>query len=297
MTIDIASIPLSDLIEVIIDGILFGLQLSLLAVGLVLIFGLGGILNLAHGEFVILTGVISAVLISSGWNPVLAILIGVLFSGFLALALDRSVLRPVYKLEGEMEVLVGLFVTLGLAFTLEGITSYLFPGLYFSVKVPIETVNFLGLSFRASALVSGLISFLSLITLLLFLGKTMTGKAIRASLQNQIGSKVCGIDVDKMRSLVFFLGGVMAGLAALAKGIASSVEPGSGLELTSYALIVGVVGGVRSVYGAMVAGVLLGIINALAGYLLGTYLTLVILLAIVVAVILYKPSGLFSGGV
>ncbi len=297
MTIDIASIPLSDLIEVIIDGILFGLQLSLLAVGLVLIFGLGGILNLAHGEFVILTGVISAVLISSGWNPALAILIGVLFSGFLALALDRSVLRPVYKLEGEMEVLVGLFVTLGLAFTLEGITSYLFPGLYFSVKVPIETVNFLGLSFRASALVSGLISFLSLIILLLFLGKTMTGKAIRASLQNQIGSKVCGIDVDKMRSLVFFLGGVMAGLAALAKGIASSVEPGSGLELTSYALIVGVVGGVRSVYGAMVAGVLLGIINALAGYLLGTYLTLVILLAIVVAVILYKPSGLFAGGV
>ncbi len=297
MTLDLASIALSDLIEVLIDGILFGLQLSLLAVGLVLIFGLGGILNLAHGEFVIVTGVISAVLMSSGWNPVAAILAGILFSGIIALALDRSILRPVYKLEGEMEVLVGLFVTLGLAFTLEGITSYLFPGLYFSVRVPVETVSIFGLSFRASALVSGLISFLSLMFLLLFLGKTMTGKAIRAALQNQIGSKVCGIDVDRMRSLVFFLGGLMAGLAALAKGIASSVEPGSGLELTSYALIVGVVGGVRSVYGAMVAGILLGIVNALAGYLLGTYLTLVILLAIVVAVIIYKPSGLFAGGV
>ncbi len=297
MNLDLASIALSDLIEVLIDGILFGLQLSLLAVGLVLIFGLGGILNLAHGEFVIVTGVISAVLISSGWNPAVAILAGILFSGILALALDRSVLRPVYRLEGEMEVLVGLFVTLGLAFTLEGITSYLFPGLYFSVRVPVETVSIFGLSFRASALVSGMISFLSLMLLLLFLGKTMTGKAIRAALQNQTGSKVCGIDVDRMRSLVFFLGGLMAGLAALAKGIASSVEPGSGLELTSYALIVGVVGGVRSVYGAMVAGILLGIVNALAGYLLGTYLTLVILLAIVVAVILYKPSGLFAGGV
>ena len=297
MTIDIASIAISELVEVLIDGILFGLQLSLLAVGLVLIFGLGGILNLAHGEFVIVTGVISAVLISSGWNPAAAIVIGILFSGILALALDRSVLRPVYKLEGEMEVLVGLFVTLGLAFTLEGITSYLFPGLYFSVRVPVETVSIFGLSFRASALVSGLISFLSLLFLLLFLGKTMTGKAIRAALQNQIGSRVCGIDVDRMRSLVFFLGGLMAGLAALAKGIASSVEPGSGLELTSYALIVGVVGGVRSVYGAMVAGILLGIVNALAGYLLGTYLTLVILLVIVVAVIIYKPSGLFAGGV
>ncbi len=297
MTLDLASIALSDLIEVLIDGILFGLQLSLLAVGLVLIFGLGGILNLAHGEFVIVTGVISAVLMSSGWNPVAAILAGILFSGIIALALDRSILRPVYKLEGEMEVLVGLFVTLGLAFTLEGITSYLFPGLYFSVRVPVETVSIFGLSFRASALVSGLISFLSLMFLLLFLGKTMTGKAIRAALQNQIGSKVCGIDVDRMRSLVFFLGGLMAGLAALAKGIASSVEPGSGLELTSYALIVGVVGGVRSVYGAMIAGILLGIVNALAGYLLGTYLTLVILLAIVVAVIIYKPSGLFAGGV
>ncbi len=297
MTIDIASIAISELVEVLIDGILFGLQLSLLAVGLVLIFGLGGILNLAHGEFVIVTGVISAVLISSGWNPAAAIVIGILFSGILALALDRSVLRPVYKLEGEMEVLVGLFVTLGLAFTLEGITSYLFPGLYFSVRVPVETVSIFGLSFRASALVSGLISFLSLLFLLLFLGKTMTGKAIRAALQNQIGSRVCGIDVDRMRSLVFFLGGLMAGLAALAKGIASSVEPGSGLELTSYALIVGVVGGVRSVYGAMIAGILLGIVNALAGYLLGTYLTLVILLVIVVAVIIYKPSGLFAGGV
>ncbi len=297
MTFDVTSLVLTDLLEVLIDGILFGLQLSLLAVGLVLILGLGGILNLAHGEFVIVTGVISAVLISMGWHPVIAILAGILSSGFLALILDRSVLRPVYKLEGEMEVLVGLFVTLGLAFTLEGITSYLFPGLYFSVKVPIETVSIFGLSFRASALVSGLISFLSLVLLLLFLGKTMTGKAIRAALQNQMGSKVCGIDVDKMRSLVFFLGGLMAGLAALAKGIASSVEPGSGLELTSYALIVGVVGGVRSVYGAMIAGILLGIVNALAGYLLGTYLTLVILLVIVVAVIIYRPSGLFAGGV
>ena len=89
----------------------------------------------------------------------------------------------------------------------------------------------------------------------------------------------------------------MAGLAALSRGIASSVEPGSGLELTSYALIVGVVGGVRSVYGAMIAGILLGIVNALAGYLIGTYLTLIILLAIVITVILYRPSGLFAGGV
>ncbi len=297
MTADLASVALSDLIEVLIDGILFGLQLSLLATGLVLIFGLGGILNLAHGEFVIVTGVVSAVLISAGWNPALAILAAIIFTAFIAFGLDRSILRPVYKLEGEMEVLVGLFVTLGLAFTLEGVTSYLFPGLYFSVRVPVETVNILGLNFRASALVSGLISLLSLVFLLFFLGKTMIGKAIRAALQNQTGSKICGIDVDRMRSLVFFLGGLMAGLAALARGIASSVEPGSGLELTSYALIVGVVGGVRSVYGAMIAGILLGIVNALAGYLLGTYLTLVILLAIVITVILYRPSGLFAGGV
>ncbi len=297
MTLDLASVALSDLIEVLIDGILFGLQLSLLATGLVLIFGLGGILNLAHGEFVIVTGVVSAVLISAGWNPLLAIPAAIIFTALIAFGLDRSILRPVYKLEGEMEVLVGLFVTLGLAFTLEGITSYLFPGLYFSVRIPVETVNILNLNFRASALVSGLISLLSLIFLLFFLGKTMVGKAIRAALQNQTGSKICGIDVDRMRSLVFFLGGLMAGLAALSRGIASSVEPGSGLELTSYALIVGVVGGVRSVYGAMIAGILLGIVNALAGYLIGTYLTLIILLAIVITVILYRPSGLFAGGV
>lgn len=297
MSLEIIQSLAGGLIEVVIDGILFGLQLSLLAVGLVLIFGLGGILNLAHGEFVIVTGIISAVLISSGWNPVLAVLFAIFLTGLLALALDRTILRPVYRLTGEMEVLVGLFVTLGLAFTLEGITSYLFPGVYFSIKIPMETINFLGLSFRASALVSGLVSFVSLYLLLLFLGKTMTGKAIRAALQNQTGSKICGIDVDRMRTLVFFLGGIMAGLACLARGVASSVEPGSGLELTSYALIVGVVGGVRSVYGAMIAGILLGLVNAIAGYLLGTYLTLIILLGIVVAVIFFRPSGLFAGGV
>ena len=297
MTFQVIQAVAGGMVEVVIDGILFGLQLSLLAVGLVLIFGLGGILNLAHGEFVIVTGIISAVLMSSGWNPFIAIPVAIILTGLLGLVIDRTVLRPVYRLKGEMEVLVGLFVTLGLAFILEGVTSYLFPGFYFSIRIPVETINVMGLSFRASALVSGLISFVSLYLLLLFLGRTMTGKAIRAALQNQTGSKVCGIDVDRMRTLVFFLGGLMAGLASLAKGVASSVEPGSGLELTSYALIVGVVGGVRSVYGAMVAGVLLGIVNAVASYLLGTYLTLIILLGIVMVVILYRPSGLFAGGV
>ena len=285
------------MIEVLIDGILFGLQLSLLSVGMVLIFGLGGVLNLAHGEFVIITGIIAGLLTSMGIPPLLSVLTGILAAGGVGVFMDRTLLRPVYRLSGEMEILVGLFLTLGLASAIDGIIAYLFPGLYFSINVPIETIGFLGLKFRASSMIAGIVAVISLLLLLYFLRSTMTGKAIRAILQNQTGAKLCGIDVENIRTLVFFLGGVMAGLASVAQGLSSSVDPGSGLELTSLALIVSVVGGVRSVYGAIIAGILLGIVNSVVGYLVGTYLALIILLAVVIGVVLYKPSGLFARSV
>ncbi len=285
------------MIEIFVDGILFGLQLSLLAIGMVLIFGLGGVLNLAHGEFVIITGIIAGLLISMGFNPVLAIILGILTSGGVGAVLDRTLLKPVYRLSGEIEILVGLFLTLGLASAIDGVISYFFPGLYFSIGIPIETITVLGLKFRASSMIAGLVAIISLLLLLYFLGKTMTGRAIRAILQNQTGARLCGINVENIRTLVFFLGGIMAGLASVAQGLSSSVDPGSGLELTSLALIVSVVGGVRSVYGAIISGILLGIVNSFVGYYVGTYLALIILLAVVIAVVLFKPTGLFARSV
>jgi branched-subunit amino acid ABC-type transport system permease component len=285
------------MIEVLIDGILFGLQLALLAVGLVLIFGLGGVLNLAHGEFVIITGITAGMLSSLGVNILISITTGVLLAGVAGVAMDRTLLRPVYKLSGEMEILVGLFLTLGLAAAIDGVIAYLFPGLHFSINVPVEAISFFGLAFRPSSLIAGLVAVISLLLLLFFLRNTTTGKAIRAILQNQTGARLCGINVDNIRTLVFLLGGIMAGLAGVAQGLSSSVDPGAGLELTSLALIVSVVGGVRSVYGAIIAGLLLGIVNAVVSYLVGTYLALIILLVVVIGVVLFKPSGLFARSV
>jgi branched-chain amino acid transport system permease protein len=112
--------------------------------------------------------------------------------------------------------------------------------------------------------------------------------------QNEVGAALCGIDPTKIRSLIFILGGIMAGLAGVAQGLFSAVGTEMGMELTILALIVATVGGVRSINGTLAAGILLGVVNAFASFYIGAYLTSIILLAIAAFTILVRPDGLLG---
>ncbi|HSK95753.1 MAG TPA: hypothetical protein VK891_03970, partial [Euzebyales bacterium] len=115
-------------------------------------------------------------------------------------------------------------------------------------------------------------------------------------IQDEEGAQLCGINPARMRTAVFALSGALAAVAAIAEGMTSSVGSTDGVSLTIEALIVTVVGGLGSVAGALLAGLLLGIVYALATYHIGAYITSIILLVAAMATILLRPSGLLGRG-
>lgn len=279
---------------IVFDGIVFGLQLSLLAVGLTLIYGLGGVLNLAHGQFVVVAAIVGARLSGNGLGVLPAIVIGVVVVGVLALVIDATLMRPVYRLQGEARVLLSLLLTLGLAFTIDGLLIFHYPFTVLSLSIPGPAMTVLGVTMRTASMAASIIALTALVSLILSLRYTRMGMAIRSVIQDEEGAQLVGINPSRVRTLVFVLSALMAGLVAITQGLISSVGATSGLNLTIFALIVTVVGGLGRVSGALVAGVLLGIVHAVASFYIGAVITFVILLVAAITVILVRPAGILG---
>lgn len=282
------------MIAILIDGVVQGLQLSLLAVGITLIYGLGGVLNLAHGQFAVIGGIATALIMDRGLGGPAASVLGVLVAGAFGLVVDRSLLVPAYRYKGEERLLLGLLLTLGLSFVVDGYLNLQFPNIALTLPLPTPSVSVAGITIRTASVATSLIALLAFLLLTLFLRGTLVGKAIRSIIQNEVGAELCGIDPTRTRTMIVVLSAVMAGLAGIAQGLFSSLGTEMGIEFTILGLIVAVLGGVRSINGTLAAGVLLGIVNAFASYYVGAYLTLIILLGAAMVTILVRPSGLLA---
>ena len=282
------------MIAILFDGIVQGLQLSLMAVGITLIYGLGGVLNLAHGQFAVVGGIATALFIEAGVNPLVACALGILSAGVFGLVVDRTLLLPAYRSAGEERLLLGLLITLGLSFVVNGYLDYKHANISLTLNLPTPSFAVAGVTIRTASAVAALIAILAFALLFAFLKATLLGKVIRSIIQNEVGAGLCGINPGRIRTLIVTLSAMMAGLGGVVQGLFSSLGTEMGNELTSFALIVAVVGGVRSINGTLAAGVLLGVVNAFASYYVGAYLTLIILLATAAFTILLRPAGLFA---
>ncbi|MDE3102651.1 MAG: branched-chain amino acid ABC transporter permease [Chloroflexota bacterium] len=280
--------------SLIIDGLIYGLQLSLLAVGLTLIFGLGGVMNLAHGQFAVVAGITAALLMAAHVPVPLAAVLAILAAGLLGLIVDRSLMLAAYRRTGEQRLLFGLLMTLGLSFVIEGVLNYAFPETALSIEMPLPALDILGTTVRSASAVVALIAIVTLVALLVFLREAPLGQAIRCVIQSEVGAQLCGIDPSRLRTIIFVLGTLLAGLVGITQGLTASIDPNAGLQLTVFALIVATVGGVRSILGTMVAGLLLGIVHSFTSFYIGAYLTFIIFLVTAVATILVRPRGLLG---
>jgi branched-chain amino acid transport system permease protein len=281
-------------IAILVDGIVQGLQLSLMAVGITLIFGLGGVLNLAHGQFAVVGGIATALFVEAGVHPLAACALGILSAGVFGFVVDRTLLLPAYRSAGEVRLLLGLLITLGLSFVVNGYLDYKYPNISLTLKLATPSFNVAGITVRTASVAAAVIAIVAFVLLFAFLKGTLLGKVVRSIIQNEVGAGLCGINPGRIRTLIVTLSAMMAGLAGVVQGLFSSLGTEMGNELTSFALIVAVVGGVRSINGTLAAGVLLGIVNAFASYFVGAYLTLIILLGTAVSTILLRPAGLFA---
>lgn len=279
---------------ILFDGVVQGLQLSLLAVGITLIYGLGGVLNLAHGQLAVAGGVAAALLLQYGSGPIASALGGILSAGILGLVVDRTLLLPAYRLKGEERLLLGLILTLGFSFLVDGFLNWQVPEFSLSFRLPVPMVELAGIPMRTASLAASGIAIAVFAGLLAFLKLTLVGKSIRSIIENEAGAELCGIDPSRTRTLIVCLAAMMAGVAGVTQGLFSSLGTEMGPEFTILGLLVAVVGGVRSINGTLVAGILLGVVNAFASHYVGAYVAYIILLSFAMATILVRPAGLLA---
>jgi branched-chain amino acid transport system permease protein len=279
----------------ILDGIVLGLQFGLLAAGLTLVYGLGGVLNLAYGQMAVISAMVVAFAMDASIPVLPAVGLGLLAGGLLGLLLDRTLLRPVYRLHGEERVLLSLLLTLGLAFIVDGYLNWRYPLKALTLlRIGTGAIGILGVPMRRGSLVASAITLVTVVGLFLFFRYTILGRAVRSVIEDEEGARLSGIDPGRMLRLILVLTGALAALVAITRSMVTPVDVQSGLGITVFALIVTVVGGLGSVAGAVLAGILLGIVNVVAADLIGTYMSLIILLVAAAVTILIRPAGLLG---
>ncbi len=278
----------------IINGLVLASFYALVASGLAMIFGVVGIVNFAHGDFVMLAGYFFYefyVVVRLPYLPAIILTaLGAAVIGALTywIALRRLIAREWYT---------QLIATLALSVLLENIAQKIWSPNAISVATPF-TVRSLRLGSAVNVSVQDLFVFagtaICLLTLWLVTTRTRSGKAMRAVAQNRDACTVTGINIGRMAMLAFVAGTALCGIAAALVLPLQDVYPTVGLSITTQAFVVVIVGGMGSVPGAAVAAVIIGLVDALtAGYVSSAY-TDAFGYAVMILVLLVHPNGLFG---
>jgi branched-chain amino acid transport system permease protein len=278
----------------LLDGFVLGLQFGILGVGLTLVYGLGGVVNLAHGQMAVLAAIIAARLIDNGSPTLLAVAVGIAGAGLLGVIIDRTLMQPVYREQTDHRVLLGLLLMLGVGFIIDGVLEWRYPIEALNLRIAGEPVTVLGLKIRRGSIVASAIIGVVGLILVVFFRYTTFGRATRSVIQDEEGARLCGINPAVVRTVIFGVSGILAGIVAMTQAMTSPVVSTAGVGLTIFALIVAVVGGLGSVSGAFLAGILLGIVNTLSAFYIGTYVSSILLVTAAAVTILLRPQGLLG---
>ena len=279
---------------VILDGLVLGLAFGLLGVGMTLVYGLAGVINLAYGQIVVFAAIVISLLMEDGMSTLLAAGLGVLAAAGLSVLLDLTLMRPVYREHGEERTLLGLLLTLGAAFVIAGVLTWRYPDGALYIFVGGDPISVIGVPMAVGSIWASAIALAVAAVLLVFFSATTFGRGVRSVIQDEIGARLVGINPSFVRTVIFALSGALAGVVAIAQSMGGPLTVNAGFELTTFALIVAVVGGLGSVAGAFLAGVLLGVVNTLSAHYIGQYITTIILLGAAALTILIRPRGLLG---
>ncbi|MCF8062404.1 MAG: branched-chain amino acid ABC transporter permease [Deltaproteobacteria bacterium] len=284
------------ILDIIIAGMLLGGIYALIAVGLSLQYGVARVLNIAHGEFIMLGAFITWTLYTAfGVNPLLSLalcgptlfLIGyVLYIVLFSRLRVRAASPGAYEGNSMLACFGLLFIIQNLAILIwgadiKGYSFFAFP------------VDFAGARFAANRLITLGFAIVIGLVFYLFLARTRLGKAIRASAQEPEAAGLMGVNIDRVLALCFGLGALMAGLGGALISMSYKIQPTMGLEYTMIALIVIVLGGLGSIPGSFIGGFLLGLVGSIVTYV-EPGLALVAYYVIFMMVLLLKPKGVLG---
>jgi branched-chain amino acid transport system permease protein len=279
----------------IIDGLLLGGIYALISIGLTLIFGVVEIINFAHGEFLMLSMYSSYWLFQLyGVDPYVSMIIVLPAFFIIGWAVQRIIIQPIINAPPLNQI----FATVGVSLVLQNAALFFWKADYRTVRTAYS-----GLSLKTAGLMISfprLVAFflaLALIALLLtFLKRTYTGKAIRAIAQERRAAMLMGIDINRMYKVAFGIGIACVGAAGAMLIPIYYTFPTVGGLFVLIAFVVVILGGYNSLIGALVGGLIIGVVEAFSGFFLSPHLKEAVYFVIFILILLFRPTGLFGRG-
>lgn len=281
----------------LVFGLLVGALYGLAALGLSLVFGVTKFLNVAHGELLMFGGYISFWAFSLiGLDPFLSIPVTIFFLLLMGGLLYKLVFSRTVKLPEESKIKNTLLVAFGLSVILQNLALRFWTANERGITVSYlrEGFTVLGVRFPFGRLANLAVAIIFLVILQLFLRKTYTGKAIRATVQNWEAASLMGIDIHKVYLLSFSMGSALAGVAGTLVAVNYSIQPAMGLGWTMKALIVMVLGGLGNIPGTLIGGLILGITESATSVFINSNYREVAGLVLFLLVLIFRPQGLFG---
>jgi branched-chain amino acid transport system permease protein len=280
-----------DLLQVIVSGLLLGGVYALFAAGLNMIFGVLRVINLAHGELMML-GAYTTYWLYAEWgvNPLITLPVSAVVIFALGAVIERSLIDRLVN----QPLLSSLLLTFGLSTLFMGLALYFWTANFRSVPYLTGSIEILGLDISKSRLVAFVIAVGVTGATYAFLRYSTYGKAIRATAQHAEVAQVCGIDVRRVRWVTFGIGSGMAGVAGSLVAMIFTVSPEMGRAFIGRAFAIVVLGGLGSFVGAFAGALLLGVTETVTAYYTDTQISEAVAYAVLVIVLLIRPSGLFG---
>jgi branched-chain amino acid transport system permease protein len=284
------------ILDVVIAGLLLGGIYALIAVGLSLQYGVARVLNIAHGEFIMLGAFVTWSLYTIfGIDPLVSLaisgpiifIIGFVLYGTLFTRLRISSASPA-AYEGN-----SMLACFGLLFIIQNVAILIWGADIKGYSYLAVPVNVGGAVFAANRLLTLGFAIMIGVIFYLFLARTRLGKAIRAAAQDPAAAGLMGVNINRVLALCFGLGALMAGFGGTLISISYKIQPTMGLEYTVIALIVIVLGGLGSIPGSFIGGLLLGLVGSIVTYI-QPGLSLVAYYAIFMLLLLAKPTGILG---
>jgi branched-chain amino acid transport system permease protein len=302
-------------IETLLSGLALGLVYSVIALGYTMVYGVLELINFAHSEIFMFGGIVGVelllgVLTKTTWHPLLqlvfALIVGAAASGVLAVTVERVAYRPL-RLRGAPR-LVPLISAIGMSLFLQDIVRLVeslfgnfnrpFPSYikgndpdFFAITHPLIS----GATISNTTLTIFVVGAIMLAGLTYFVNYTKTGRAIRAVAQDQSTSSLMGINVNNIITVTFLIGGALGGVAGVLYALKfGTLNPYSGFLPGLKAFTAAVLGGIGSIPGAMLGGVVLGLLEQLAAQYISSSYKDIIAFGLLILILIFRPSGLLG---
>ena len=283
-------------LDIVIAGLLMGGIYALIAVGLSLQYGVARVLNISHGEFIMIGAFATWMLYTMvGINPLLTLAIVGPIIFIIGFILHKTLFRSLLASSPSLTVFEGsaLLATFGIAFIIQNIAILTWGADIKGYSYLNYGVNLAGAVFAANRLVTLLFALIIGTAFYLFLARTRMGKAIRAAAQDPRTAGLMGVNINHVLALCFGFGAMMSAFAGTLLSVCYPIKATMGMEYTFIAIIVVVLGGLGSIVGSFIGGFMLGIVGSIVTYFEPS-LTLVAYYFIFILLLLVRPTGILG---